>query len=255
MKNLVFILLLAISATAYSQTENPFDSIKPLKKESIRQNEKLDMYLDLDATTTQNDLSVSKTIIYEPLNNSKGIKSVDLKLPPLDVYTGPPLESNTFTRNPFANDYSYRSGLGISNKLWITSSSIQNTYPTLGSIRSVSVNLNYQPFDWLVVSGGSYAAKYNLGGHSYNDTGINGNLKFIVHDRIRFNAYGQYSVYGKQNKTGGMMGMFPQNYYAGSIELKINEKFGVEGGVIRELNPLNGKWENRTFIAPVFYAK
>ncbi|MFV0419655.1 MAG: hypothetical protein ACK5KT_13120 [Dysgonomonas sp.] len=255
MKNLVFILLLATSATAYSQTENPFDTIKPLKKESFRQNEKLDRYLDFDATSTQNNLSSSKTTIYEPFDNTKEVKTIELNLPPLNIYTGPPLESNTFTRNPFANDYSYYSGLGSSNRLWMSSSSIQSTYPTLGSIRMVSLNLNYQPFDWLIVSGGSYTAKYNLGGHSFNDTGINGNLKFIVHDRIRFNAYGQYSVYGKQNNTGGMMGMFPQSYYGGSIELKITQKFGVEGGVIRELNPFNGKWENRTFVAPVFYAK
>lgn len=255
MKNLVFILLLAISATAYAQTENPFDTIKPLKKESLKQNEKLDMYLDFDDASAKNSLSNSKITVYEPLNESKETKGIDLNLPSLDIYTGPPLESNTFTRNPFANDYSFYSGLGISNQLWMTSSSIQSTYPTLGAIRSVNLNLNYQPFDWLMISGGTYGAKYNLWGNSYNDVGINGNLKFILHDRIRLNGYGQYSAFGKQNKASGMMGMFPESYYGGSIELKITEKFGVEGGVIRELNPLNGKWENRTFIAPVFYAK
>lgn len=256
MKNLIFILLLVISATAYSQTENPLDSIKPLKKESLRPNEKLNRYLDLEAPDNKSSISDPKLSTHEQQKNTNEIKNINLNLPPLDVYIGPPLESNTFTRNPFANDYSYYSGLGISNQLWMSSSSIQKTYPTLGAIRNVNLQLNYQPTDWLIISGGPYGAKYNLNGNSFNDVGANGNVKFILHDRIRLNGYGQYSVNGKRNNIhGDMIGMFPQTYYGGSIELKITEKFGVEGGVIRELNPFNGKWENRTFFAPVFYTK
>jgi len=252
MKNLVFILLFAIPAMAHSQTESPFDTIHPLKKESLQLNEKLDRYLDLSPSNDKNNQLKSKASLYETMQLDDK-KSIDLNLPPLNIYTGPPLESNTFTRNPFANDYSYYSGLGISDEAWLTSSSIQATYPTLGAIRSVNLHLNYQPAGWVVFSGGPYGAKYNLGGNAYNDVGVNGSLKFILHDRIRLNGYGQYSV--NKNVQGPMMGMYPQTYYGGSVELKITEKFGVEGGVIRELNPFNGKWVNRTFIAPVFYAK
>lgn len=266
MKNLVFILLFAMSATLYGQTENPFDTIKPLGKgTNIRSNEKLDQYLDFDAKEAKSSLSNSKAALYEPLYDKERLKNVDLNLPPLDIYVGPPLENNTLTRNPFANDYSFYSGMGISDQLWLTSSSIQNTYPTLGAIRSVNLHLNYQPADWLIISGGPFGSKYELlgrsfnhnpGGNSFNDVGASGNLKFILHDRIRLNGFGQYSVYGKKNKVEGpMMGMYPQTYYGGSIELKITQKFGVEGGVIRELNPFNGKWVNRPFIAPVIYAK
>ena len=110
--------------------------------------------------------------------------------------------------------------------------------------------------DWLVVSAGPYGAKYNLFGATYNDVGVNGAVKFILHDRIRLNGYGQYSVNGDRNGVAGpLMNMYPQTYYGGTIEVKITKNFGIEGGVIRELNPFNGKWVNRPYFAPVFYTK
>ncbi len=262
MKKLLFITLLAISATVYGQTETPRDTFPPFKKEPLRLNEKLDNYLNIDANDN-NARQASKAALYEPFQKEVP-KAVDLNMPPLDIYTGPPLESNTFTRHPFANDYSFRSGLVISDNAWLSSASIQNTYPTLGAVRTVSMNFNYQPLDWLVVSAGPYGSKYNLnqytlnsmGMQALNDVGVNGAVKFILHDRIRLNAYGQYSVNQKSNRVEGpMMGMFPQTYYGGTIEVKITEKFGVEGGIIRELNPFNGKWVNRPYFAPVFYTK
>ncbi|MBB4036116.1 hypothetical protein GGR21_002017 [Dysgonomonas hofstadii] len=261
MKNLIFIMLV-VSIPFYAQTqkeETPKDSLPPLKKENLKLNEKLDYYLKLDnepdKKLEKNNIFNSDIPEFEPLQkNESKKKEFDPKLPPLDIYTGPPLESNTFSRNPFINDYRFNSGMDISYNAWLSTSSMQNTYPSLGAVRMLNANFNYQPLDWLVISGGPYAAKYNLMGNSYNDIGANGNLKFILHDRIRLNTYGQYSVYGDKNMIHGpMMNMFPQTYYGGSIEVKITEKFGVEGGIIRELNPFNGKWENRPFFAPVFY--
>ncbi|MDH6307699.1 hypothetical protein M2451_000148 [Dysgonomonas sp. PFB1-18] len=254
MKKLLFISLLAISATVYGQTETPRDTFPPFKKEPLRLNEKLDNYLDF-GTQNNNERPASNAALYEPFQKEVP-KSIELNMPPLDIYTGPPLESNTFTRYPFANDYSFFSGHAISDNAWLSSASIQNTYPTLGAVRTVNMNFNYQPLDWLAVSAGPYGSKYNLGMQSFNDVGVNGAVKFILHDRIRLNAYGQYSVNQKSNGVQGpMMGMFPQTYYGGTIEVKITEKFGVEGGIIRELNPFNGKWVNRPYFAPVFYTK
>jgi len=251
-----------VSIPFYAQNkkeETPTDSLPPLKKEKLKLDEKLDYYLrpDIQSDKKQdnnNFLNPGPLKFESQQKEEKKENKIDLKLSPLDIYTGPPVESNTFTRYPFINDYRFSSGMSLSDDTWLTTSSVQNTYPSLGAIRALNAHFHYQPLDWLSVSGGPYAAKYNLMGHSFNDIGANANLKFILHDRIRLNAYGQYSVYGDKNMIHGpMMNMFPQTFYGGSIEVKITEKFGVEGGVIRELNPWNGKWENRTFIAPVFY--
>lgn len=253
MKNLVFMLLFVFSATAYSQTETPKDSLPSLRKGVLKLDEKLENYLNIDIST--NKTAVNRYDMYQPLQK-EDIKSVDLNLPPLYIYTGPPVESNTFTKYPFANDYRYYSGMAISEKAWISTSSSQATYPTAGAARTVNMQFNYQPADWLIISGGPYASKYALYGNQYNDAGVGGSAKFILNDRVRINAYGQYSPHSKHRDIGPYMsGMYPQTYYGGTLELKITEKFGIEGGVIREINPLNGKWENRPYFAPVFYSK
>lgn len=253
MKNLIFTLLLLVSTTAYSQTETPHDSFPPLKKGTLNLDERLENYLDLNISN--NKTTVTKYDLYQPLQREDS-RTIDLNLPPLDVYLGPPLESDNFTRYPFANDYSYYSGMYVTDGAWLTSSSIQNAYPTIGAVRTVNMRFNYQPVDWLAVSAGPYGSKYALYGANYNDVGVGGSMKFIISDRVRINGYGQYSVRGKHNGVEGpMMGMYPQTYYGGTIELKITEKFGIEGGVIRELNPFNGKWVNRPYFAPVFYSK
>lgn len=254
MKYLVFTLLfIVLPGITFGQSEQLKDSFPPLKKPPIQYNEKLETYLRLDNSLVSKPLSNST--IFQNTQN-EGIKPIELNLPPLEVYTGPPLESNTFTRNPFANDYSFNSGAVISNRTWLTSFSKQSTYPTLGAVRNVGVNFHYMPLDWLVLSTGTYASKSNLGGHSFNDAGLSGSAKFIINDRIRLNAYGQYSANGGKNGVQGpMMGMYPQTFYGGTIEVKITEKFGIEGGVVRELNPFNGKWVNRPVISPVFYTK
>lgn len=257
MKHFILLLLISTSSVAYSQSLSVKDSIPPFDRNSLKYNEKLDDYLNFEKkhTLEENKLSTSNASLYKPLQKADK-QEFELSLPPLNIYTGPPLENNTFTQYPFANDYSFYSGISISDKAWISTSSIQRGYPTMGAVRSIGAQLNYQPADWIIMSGGPYGAKYNMYGSNFTDVGVSGAVKFIVHDRIRLNAYGQYS----RNDTsrglrGPVVNMYPQTYYGGSVEFKITEKFGIESGVIRELNPMNGKWENRPFIAPVFYSK
>lgn len=269
MKHLLFILLIStLSATSlYSQTEFAKDSIPPLeKKELIKLNEGKNDYLnrDIHGNEIKKDLTNYRTdsLKARPMPQVTELIPYDFnfEFSPIDLYGGPAQSPSPIINNPYINDYAFRTGQILSDKLWLSSLSVQNTYPTIGANRSINLNVNYQPTDWLIVSGGAYVAKYNhiYGGsamrRNFNDVGINSNLKFILHDRIRLNAFGQYSVYGDKNNIGGpMMHMYPHTYYGGSIEVKITEKFGIEGGVIRELNPFNGKWENKPFIAPVFY--
>jgi len=258
MRKLVFILSFTISISLFAQQEElPKDSIPEIKKENFKFNEKLDNYLKSDADSEskddKNEIFNRKLPDYD-LSEKNYKKSFELNLPPLDLYTGPPLENNTFSHFPFVNDYSFSSGLKLSDNSWLTSFSGHETYPTLGAIRTVDMKFNYQPLDWLVISAGPYGAKYNLGTRWFNDVGASGAVKFILHDRIRLNAYGQYSAFTDKNGVHGpLMNMYPQTYYGGTLEVKISDKFGIEGGVIRELNPFTGKWENRPYFAPVFY--
>lgn len=269
MKNLLFILLIStLSATlAFGQTESVQDSIPPQEKKELKEsNNKLNHYLDIDIKENETK-DIFKHQVGDSLREKSVLQNTELtlhdftfNLPPIDVRREPPLEPSPIIHNPFINDYTFSSGQILANNLWISTNSTLKTLPSIGANRIINVNFNYQPTNWLIISGGVYGAKYNhiYGGSflrkDFNDIGANSRLKFILHDRISLNAFGQYSVYGEKNRVGGpMMHMYPHTYYGGSIEVKVTDKFGVEGGVVRELNPFNGKWENRLFIAPVFY--
>lgn len=284
-KIIISILLLAtISTVTYAQvlTNESSDTIPSLHqkyekafKELQSENKLPENLFNLTARPNLYNADIKKdTLNFGPRN---------LNFSHLKHYTSPPVKWAYDAKTPYTYaqsqtgsfsymyDYSYSDELKLADNLSIVSNSNRNTIPTIGSMVITNPQLTYTPADWLQISGGAYGAKYNLSGHSFNDIGYNGTLKIVPHDRIRFKVFGQYSVYGESNmhkmadtsiKTqtymnmgGPMMHTNPQRYYGGSVEFKITEKFGVEAGVIRELNPFNGKWENRRFIAPVFFGK
>lgn len=250
MKNLIPVLLFfAVSFSLYGQTEITKDSVPAFKLNDKVFDRSL---IDTDSAPILN-LELPD---YRPQLKTES-KPLDLDLPRVTYYNIPLINTNPINKAyPFVNDYSFYSGRTLSDRSWLATSSVQNSYPSLGSLRSVHFQLNYKPLNWLAVSGGAYGAKYHLFGNNYNDAGLTGAVKFILHDRIRINGYAQYSALGAKNGVGApMMGMYPQSHYGGTLEVKITQKFGVEGGVIRELNPFNGKWVNRPYIAPVFYVK
>lgn len=264
MRSLVFLSLVCIFSTisSFGQTKAEKDSTFLPERGILKPNEKLHYYLDIHGNELKDKPIILRTdsLIEKSTLQDLEVTPIKLDLPPIKKENLPPLASYPIIYNPYINDYSFSSGKLLSDKLWLTSHTLQRNYPSIGSIRSANINLNYEATDWLIISAGAYGAKYDhIYGGSYmnrhfNDFGVNGNLKFILHDRIRLNAFGQYSAYGEKNRVGGpTAGMFPHTYYGGSIEVKITDKFGVEGGIIRELNPFNGKWENKPFIAPVFY--
>lgn len=254
-KRLLFLFIIFISINSFCQTKVEQDSI-PISKGEVRSNnEQLNNYLELDKTFQINTNIGSQIPIYQPIIQNDQ-RALDLEFPRPVYYEGPVYDDNPVNpHNPFVHDYAYYAYYGLSDRAFMTTSSVWETYPALGAIASVDAQFGYQPTGWLVMSGGPYVSKYNVNGMAYNDFGANGSLKFILTDRVRINTFGQYSVYGKSNRIGvPMSGMYPQSYYGGGLELKITDSFGVEGGVIRELNPMTGKWTNRPYVTPVFYS-
>lgn len=167
----------------------------------------------------------------------------------------------------FIYDYNnYYRHYNLSDKLTISSSNNRSSYLGIGNQQIVNPQLSYSPVSWLQLSGGIYGAKNNFSGISFNNFGYNVAVKFIPIDAIRINIYGQYSASGRdklknmQNKGcvnagSPMMYLYPQTSFGGSLEFKINDKFGAEVGIMRELNPFNGKWVNTPFVAPLIYSK
>ena len=270
MRKVLFTLAMAIiSLTSYSQTDTPNDSISPTFKLKIKpatENDRLKNYLNIDRPVQLD--STYRLSTFTPLKKEVG-ESIDFVVPTLKTYKGPPLGNEVPPLNPhfpFAENYAYAGFFGLSDRLWATSLSTNQMLPSVGRIRTVNLQLNYQLTDWMYVSGGPYASKYSMNVWEldgteltrlkhYNDFGVTGSMKFIATDRIHFNAYGQYSINAKDNRVGAssVFELYPHTYYGGTMEFKISEKFGIEAGMLRELNPFTGKWENKPIIIPKFY--
>lgn len=116
------------------------------------------------------------------------------------------------------------------------------------------MQLNYQVTDWLYISPGIYSSRHEFYQNHFNDFGMSGMMSIRIHERIKWNLYGKKSFRGTDYSIGAK-GLHPQDMYGGGIDLKINENFSIESGVIREINPWSGKWETKPYVKPVFHIK
>lgn len=257
----VYIILFAfiLSGYTFGQTlDNDSLSLNINKKrlESTR----LNQYPRLSDRNIFDDETPAKSV-YQ-LNASERVNKLDSLKIKMNVYVpefyqGPVYNYLSDSKFPFANDYRYSGYWSVSDRSGLTTRSTHETYPGLGSSTQIGAVYSYMLSDNIIISGGPYAAKYMVNHTIYNDMGVNAALKFNISDRVGFRIFGQYS--GFANKHGfnseNRWGMFPQSSFGGAFEYKITDKFGVMGGMNRELNPMTGKWRNVPFLVPVFYGK
>ncbi|MCD8030291.1 MAG: hypothetical protein LUF85_05575 [Bacteroides sp.] len=163
------------------------------------------------------------------------------------------------TQNPFAWDYSQADRFRLNSVSSIQTYTFHQTYPTMGNHIQAGASYIYSPDGNWAFAGGLYAAKYSMPSamqRVYNDMGVNASVSYRINERFTIKGFGQYSLNGQSNAQRGLMTpMYPQNYYGGTIEFRINETWGVEAGMQREFDPIKMKWVNTPIINPVYYGK
>lgn len=249
----IIVVLVVCWMSGYAQTESKRDSI-PIKNElQLPQNTELKG----QEQTMQQEQRATPTLSKEELERrAEFVRKMKLETPAF--YVGPATEHPSLGEKlPFNKDYSYYDFHDLGNNVYWGGGSLYKSYPTIGALQMVRADLSYQPTDWLGISGGIYGAKYTAYGNYYNDAGVNASFRFKLSDKVYLRAHGSYSI-NSNDKTRyvgpASMGMFPQSYYGGGIEFKFNDNFGVEGGMMREFNPMKRKWENIPYLMPVFYS-
>lgn len=257
MKTIFTFLLIALSLNLfYAQTDSSKDSVPTFNQQGNNIGISDPVKGSKANPETQNSSESNTQVTINGMSSDSAVKRLNLYVP--EFYVGP--MSNT-KRIPttfiLENEYSYNNYHPLGERAGLSTISSLNIYPGLGAVNTIGGSVGYRLSDWWDVSAGSYISKYSIYGNSFNDIGLNGSMKFHLNDRFSINTFGQYSIYGdkKQMVGGNFPGMFPQSYYGGTLEYKINEKFGIQGGMVRELDPMTGKWKNIPVIAPVFYGK
>jgi hypothetical protein len=142
----------------------------------------------------------------------------------------------------------------INDWSWISTSHTMNNYFGLGGVNMVGANYNMKLGNFSVLSAGIFASKYNLYNNFGNSSGLNGNLRLRLSDRVFLNTFGQYSIGGAKNGIPPYLStLYPNSFYGGSFEFKVTDKWGIITGAEREFDVLSRKWVTRPFIMPVFY--
>ena len=246
--------MIALPFSVSGQTDSHNDSIATILKlfPSNLDNEELNNYLQIDKSSEIKFESFKPE--FQPTLPS-GNDRMKAMIPTVNVYYYPTINlSPTNSYIPLGNDYSLHATYPLADGLYLSSYSGSREYLGMGGIRRVDASLGYEPTDWMTISAGPYVSKYAINNNQFDDYGVSGALRFKAGERIRFNVYGQYSGAADKNNIGGpMSSMFNPTYYGGTIEFKVNDTFGIEAGMLRELNPFTGKWVNTPIITPVFY--
>jgi hypothetical protein len=114
-------------------------------------------------------------------------------------------------------------------------------------------NVQFSLFDMLDLKTGVYGANYSINGRRNNDFGFNADIGLWVTDRLKIAGMGQYSLYNNNGAMSQGMGMYPQTYYGGYLEFKVNDIWGVRGGALRQFDIRKGKWITVPYFEIVSY--
>jgi hypothetical protein len=164
-----------------------------------------------------------------------------VKIPPIHFLPTTNLTDNLYNR------------FDVNDVSWINTSRTSSNYYGVGGIYTVGANYSQKIGDFGVLTGGVYAAKFNIYKSYYNNAGVNANFKIKISDRLSMNLFGQYTPMEKTSMMQMMTSMYPQTYYGGSFEFKVTDKWGIVTGAIREFDVFSRKWVTNPFIMPIFF--
>ncbi|MDR1983695.1 MAG: hypothetical protein LBQ28_02580 [Prevotellaceae bacterium] len=114
-------------------------------------------------------------------------------------------------------------------------------------------NINFAVTDKFYIKTGFYGANYSINGAHNNDFGFNGDIGYWITDRVKIAGMGQYSLRNSYGTMSQGMGMYPQTYYGGYLEFKVNENFGVRAGALQQFDIRKGKWTTVPYFEFVKY--
>jgi len=244
MKKLLLAFLVLYTTVAFAQTTTENSS----KDSVFRKQVLLESYETLpnpfQESTRFKASTLSGMLSRSMLSPSYELKTPIINLPPLTYIHFPHLSLDDHFYNQYA----------INRRSWINTSMSSTNYYGLGGVYTIGANINRKLGEFGILTGGVYTSKYNAYNNFSNSTGVNGNFKIILTDRISLNTFGQYSIGG--NATGiapYLSTLYPTSFYGGSLEFKVTDKWGIVTGASSEFDVFSRKWVTRPFIMPLFY--
>jgi hypothetical protein len=141
--------------------------------------------------------------------------------------------------------------VGEKSRLGLTGS--RERYPSMGFSNALSAGYVWAPADGITLHGnlGVSDNMYHL--TRFKQFNVSARARMRVADGIWVNGYGAYSVHNGAGPRQLPPGMFQRNSFGGTIEVKVTDGFGLEGGAFREYDPFTRRWITTPYFMPVFY--
>ncbi len=181
-------------------------------------------------------------------------EGLELNSNTIDLYPGK-ISSYTFPSNPFTTNYDFfgnaQNDYRIDKNSWMNFSNYHAGYWGLGVTNTVSGTYYRQLSDNWVLSAGLSAGKYSLYGNFGNNASINGNLTYLLSDRIKLNFSGRYSIGNVE--SGATSSTYQQAAFGSDVEIKVGESWGLVVGVEYVYDAVQQKWVAVPYIRPVVY--
>ena len=140
---------------------------------------------------------------------------------------------------------------GENHALGLTGS--RQRYPSMGFSNSLTAGYSWSPTDGITLYGNLRLSDNMYHLNRFKDISVSGRARVRVTDGLWINGYGNYTLYNNAGPQQMPMGLFPTNSYGGTIEVRITDGFGIEGGVMREYDPFRRRWVTNPYVMPVFY--
>lgn len=158
--------------------------------------------------------------------------------------------------SPMALDFNETAVVPIGDKVFLMTNGRQYTWPGAGGLIEFEPSLVWQTGRWTLGAGG-FVGKFYTPFNVSPDLmgGVNAQVKYDVTDRFALRAWGQYAVYGDEDKNPHMLlnPFYNHTSVGGAVEFKFNENFGIGAGVNYEYNPIRRKMEPQFLFYPLFH--
>ena len=201
-----------------------------------------------------------KSVVTIDTVSTRGL-GVDMISPRMDAESKWLLFENYYSRTRFDYQtppiYFNQYVGGINPNLYYSISGANEYWPGITVINNASFNL-HSVYDRLIFTVGTDLWRYDNLGRPFTDVTFHGDVAYEVLPWLTLGAYGQYSLFSKQNVKDGSalhMPMIPFTGYGVHSKVMFNSTFGIEGGVGRQFNPIKNKWESTYGVGPVIEFK
>lgn len=160
--------------------------------------------------------------------------------------------------SPMALDFNETSVIPIGDNLYFLTNGRQYTWPGAGGLTEIAPSLVWKTGRFTFNAGafgGKFYTPFNVSPALMG--GVNAQVKYDATDRIALRAWGQYAVYGDEDKNPHMLlnPFYNHTSVGGAVEFKFNENFGIGVGVNYEYNPIRRKMEPQYLIYPIFRSR